>query len=81
MGQKGTWGVSYDRLGALALEGLKELKVLFDTDHADLIKLKTSNDALVSRTTALEAQLKAANDNETRLERRLDALERSMRAR
>lgn len=44
-----TWGVTYDKLGVLALQGVKELKA--------------ENDNLVSETTTLRAQLKAANDN------------------
>ncbi len=42
-------------------------------------QIKARNDALVSRTTVLEAELKAANDNRTRIEARLDALEAELR--
>ena len=38
-------------------------------------ELKAANDNLVSKTTTLEAQLKAANDNEARLEQRIEWLE------
>jgi hypothetical protein len=52
----GAWTVKYELLGALALEGVKELKAAFDGDHDDIAKLKSDNDNLHS-------ELKAANDN------------------
>jgi hypothetical protein len=68
MGGKGAWGVSYDRLGALSMEGVKELKSLFDADHDAIAELKADNDTL-----------RAANDNEAAeikaLTARLDKLE------
>ena len=40
-------------------------------------ELKAANDDVVSETAALRAQLKAANDNEARMEQRLERLERA----
>lgn len=63
-----SWGVDYGRLTPLLVKSIQELKTL--------------NDALVSRTTVLEAQLKAANDNYARsiskLEAKLETLEAAM---
>jgi outer membrane murein-binding lipoprotein Lpp len=41
-----------------------------------VLELKAANDNLVSETTALKRQLKAANDNEARMEQRIERLER-----
>jgi Chaperone of endosialidase len=46
MSDPGVWGVRYDKLGALALEGLKELKSLLDGDRDEIAKLKADNDDL-----------------------------------
>jgi Chaperone of endosialidase len=46
MSDPGAWGVRYDKLGAFALEGLKELKAIFDSDHDSIAKLKADNDNL-----------------------------------
>jgi len=56
---------------------LKGLTSLFNTDHAELSKLKAANDNLISETTTLKAQLRAANDKQKLLERRLERLERA----
>lgn len=39
-----TLAVSYDALFAPVIEAIKELKALFDTDHAAIAKLQTQND-------------------------------------
>ncbi|MFZ2587783.1 MAG: tail fiber domain-containing protein [Alphaproteobacteria bacterium] len=64
--EPGVWAVRYDLLGAFAMQGVKELKA--------------ANDALVSRTTALEAQLKAANDNDATQDAAIEELRRELRA-
>lgn len=51
-------GVSYDAIAAIALEGVKELKALFDSDHTEVAKLKAANDNLERRVEALETELK-----------------------
>lgn len=60
-------GVSYDAIAAIALQGVKELKALVDTNTADIAALKAENDTL-------KAQLKATNDNDARLTREIEAL-------
>jgi hypothetical protein len=49
MGGIDAWSVSYDRLGALSMEGVKELKTLFDRDHAELERLKAANESLAAQ--------------------------------
>lgn len=51
-------GVSYDAIAAIALEGVKELKALFDSDHAEVAKLKAANDNLEQRVEILEMELR-----------------------
>ena len=46
MSDPGVWGVQYDKLGVFALEGVKELKSLFDGDHDAIVTLKSDNDNL-----------------------------------
>jgi trimeric autotransporter adhesin len=61
-GADGFKKVKYADLNIYILQGIRELKV--------------ANDNLVSETSALRAQLKAANDNQARLEERMEWLER-----
>jgi endosialidase-like protein len=53
----GAWTVKYELLGALALEGVKELKAAFDGDHDAIAKLKADNDNLRRRDDELERQI------------------------
>lgn len=50
--QEGAWGVSYEKLGALALQGLKELYEL----------VRSNEDKRDAEISALRAELKATND-------------------
>jgi hypothetical protein len=61
--------VDYGALTYLLINAVRELKSLFDGDHADIAALKAENDNL-------RAELKADNDN---FERRLQALEAQRR--
>lgn len=56
---------------------MQELKVEFDGRGADVMRIKAANDNLVSKTTALEAQLNAANDNIETLRREMRELKRA----
>jgi hypothetical protein len=69
--------VKFGDLPIYLLQGIRELKEMFDTDHADLIGLKAANDNLVSETAALELRLKAANDNYADLKREVESLKRA----
>ena len=64
---------------AYVVEAFKELKQLRDEDHATMQGLKVANANLVSETTDLRAQLKAANDNYVRLKADVKALKAGMR--
>jgi endosialidase-like protein len=66
----GIKSVSYDLLVSPIIKAVQELKVLFDGDHVELVKLKADNDNL-------RVQLKAANNNNARLDGRLQRLEKA----
>jgi hypothetical protein len=93
MGGSDAWSVSYDRLGALSMQGVKELKTLFDRDHAELERLKAANEKLAAQhaadVKAIEklhaefrawASLRAQRSIPGVARRRLDGVVRSLRA-
>jgi hypothetical protein len=59
---KGVWGVRYDKLGALALEGVKELKHFFDELTADVKKLAARVDEVFIRLASHGDRLKRLED-------------------
>jgi trimeric autotransporter adhesin len=55
--------VDYGSLTYMLINAVKELKSRFDGDHEEMAKLKAANDDLVTRVSADDDALKAANDN------------------
>ncbi|MBI3418919.1 MAG: tail fiber domain-containing protein, partial [Proteobacteria bacterium] len=54
----------YENFTAVLLEGLKELKGLFDGDHGELMKLRAANDKLEASVESLKAEIKALKEKQ-----------------
>jgi endosialidase-like protein len=74
MQPNGYYALDTNAIAAYLAGAIKELKSLFDGDHAELAKLKADNDNEATRNDAIESELKAANDNIHHLETELTAL-------